>query len=175
MLVLELARPVVGVEGLVIGDYEKNVGFGGRTRPAGGAFLGLDGLVGDFHHLARLGRGTDRFKEDHRLVALVDIRARRPALLDGLKEIGYFQNNREEMRYADFRAQGLFVGSGVVEAGCKTLIGKRLKNSGMFWSLDGANAIIASRCCQYSGRFEQYWEDRAPTEATGEDQTKQAV
>ncbi len=90
-----------------------------------------------------------------------------PRRRDGLKEIGYFENNTEEMRYADFRAQGLFVGSGVVEAGCKTLIGKRLKNSGMFWTLAGANAIIASRCCQYSRRFEQYWEDRTPTEATG--------
>jgi len=65
------------------------------------------------------------------------------------------------MRYAQFRKQGLFVGSGVVEAGCKTLIGKRLKQSGMFWSLPGANAILAVRCCLYSGRFEQFWEDSA--------------
>ena len=77
----------------------------------------------------------------------------------------YFENNAEHMRYKKFREQGLFVGSGVVEAGCKTLIGKRLKQSGMFWTVKGANAIIAARCCQYSGRFEQFWEDRASVAA----------
>jgi len=76
-----------------------------------------------------------------------------------LKEINYFLDNAEQMRYADFRKQGFFIGSGVVEAGCRTLIGQRLKKSGMFWSLDGANAIIASRCCQLSGRFETFWEE----------------
>lgn len=77
----------------------------------------------------------------------------------GLKRINYFAERKEQMRYAEFRRQGLFVGSGVIEASCKTLIGKRLKQSGMFWSVAGANAIIAARCCLYSGRFEQFWED----------------
>ena len=76
-------------------------------------------------------------------------------------EADYFQRNAERMRYPAFRAQGLFVGSGVVEAGCKTIIGARLKRSGMFWSVDGANAIIALRCCRLSGTFEDYWEDRS--------------
>lgn len=49
----------------------------------------------------------------------------------------------------------------VIEAGCKSVIGRRLKQSGMFWSLAGANAIIAPRCCFSSGRFEQFWEDTA--------------
>jgi hypothetical protein len=80
---------------------------------------------------------------------------------DALAEIAYFADNAERMRYADFRRQGLFVGSGVVEAGCRTVIGQRLKQSGMFWSLAGANAIIAARCCLLSGRFEQFWEDQA--------------
>ena len=65
------------------------------------------------------------------------------------------------MRYPDFRRQHLFVGSGVIEAGCKTVIAARLKQSGMFWTLRGANSIIALRCCQLNGRFESYWEARA--------------
>ncbi len=73
----------------------------------------------------------------------------------------YFQRNAERMRYPRFRAQGLFVGSGVIEAGCRTVIGARLKRSGMFWSVRGANAIIALRCCRLSGRFEDYWESRS--------------
>ncbi len=76
-------------------------------------------------------------------------------------EAEYFERNAERMRYPSFRQQGLFVGSGVVEAGCRTVIGERLKRSGMFWSVRGANAIIALRCCQRSGRFEDYWEDRS--------------
>ena len=77
------------------------------------------------------------------------------------KAIDYFQTNKERMRYAKFRSQGLFVGSGVVEAGCKTIIGLRLKQSGMRWTVNHANAIIALRCCQLSRRWEEFWEQRA--------------
>lgn len=52
------------------------------------------------------------------------------------------------------------VGSGVIEAGCKTIIGSRCKQSGMFWTVRGANAILALRCCYFNGRFEDYWEAR---------------
>jgi hypothetical protein len=76
------------------------------------------------------------------------------------QEIAYLQKNKDRMRYGDFRAQGFFVGSGVVEAGCKTIIGQRLKQSGMEWSVRGANAIISLRCTIKSGRLEDYWEDR---------------
>jgi len=74
--------------------------------------------------------------------------------------VHYLEENRERMRYAEYREQGLFVGSGVVEAGCKTVIGKRLKPSGMEWSLQGANDIISLRCMYLSGRVEEYWESR---------------
>ena len=75
-------------------------------------------------------------------------------------EAAYFERNADRMRYPSFRRQGFFVGSGVVEAGCRTVIGSRLKRSGMFWSVRGADNIIALRCCRHSGRFEDYWEDR---------------
>jgi hypothetical protein len=76
-------------------------------------------------------------------------------------EAEYFERNAERMRYPQFRAQGLFIGSGVVEAGCKTVVGARLKQSGMFWTVRGANAILALRCNRLSGKFEDYWESRA--------------
>ena len=78
-------------------------------------------------------------------------------------EADYFERNAERMRYPKFRAQGLFVGSGVIEAGCKTVIGVRLKGSGMFWTVRGANAIIALRCARLSARFEDYWASRSKT------------
>jgi hypothetical protein len=77
------------------------------------------------------------------------------------KQIGYFRNNIHRMRYGRFRQQHLFVGSGVVEAGCKTVVGKRLKQSGMQWTVRGANAIIALRCVYLSGRLEDFCEQRA--------------
>lgn len=88
---------------------------------------------------------------------------RSPALAqEVLKEADYFATNADRMRYPAFRQKGLFVGSGVVEAGCKSVIGSRLKRSGMFWTVRGANAIIAQRSCRINGRFEDYWElDRA--------------
>lgn len=88
--------------------------------------------------------------------------AQYPALREKLEtEAQYFEGNAEKMRYPEFRAKGLFVGSGVIEAGCKTVIGSRLKRSGMFWTVEGANRIIALRCCRLSGKFEDFWEARA--------------
>jgi hypothetical protein len=73
----------------------------------------------------------------------------------------YFERNRDRMQYPKFRKQGLFIGSGVIEAGCRTVIGSRLKQSGMFWTVRGANAIIALRCNRLSGKFEDYWASRS--------------
>ena len=84
-----------------------------------------------------------------------------PKLLETIRtQADYFEKNAERMRYPEFRRQHLFIGSGVIEAGCKTVIGARTKQSGMFWTVRGANAIIALRCCQLNGRFEDYWEAR---------------
>jgi hypothetical protein len=66
------------------------------------------------------------------------------------KALGYFENNAPRMRYKWFRSRGLFVGSGAVEAGCKSVIGQRLKQSGMHWTVTGADAIAALRCQQAS-------------------------
>jgi hypothetical protein len=69
------------------------------------------------------------------------------------REANYFDENAERMKYKYFKKAGYFVGSGVIEAGCKNVIGKRLKQSGMHWSVRGANSIIALRCSILSGQF----------------------
>jgi hypothetical protein len=74
------------------------------------------------------------------------------------KALGYFQTNACRMRYACFRDLGMFVGSGAVEAGCKAVIGQRLKLSGMRWSVPGAASIAVLRCQQASGRWEDIWQ-----------------
>jgi Uncharacterised protein family (UPF0236) len=75
--------------------------------------------------------------------------------------IHYIWNNRRRMRYSKFHQQGLCTSTGVVEAGCKVVIGTRLKRAGMHWTVKGANAIIALRCSKLSGRFEDFWERRS--------------
>jgi hypothetical protein len=73
------------------------------------------------------------------------------------KELEYFRKNETRMHYDDYRGQGLFIGSGVVEAGCRVVIGQRLKKSGMFWSEAGAQSVIDLRCALLGGHFDTDW------------------
>ena len=89
------------------------------------------------------------------------LRVHSPKDDEARKCVDYVEVNRERMRYAEFRAAGLCTSTGVVEAGCKTAVGTRCKRAGMHWTVAGVDAIIALRCCQLSGRFEDFWERRA--------------
>ena len=106
-------------------------------------------------------RLLDKGKIEKLVVALRSLGSTNPEVIEKIRtEADYFERNAERMRYPKFRRQHLFVGSGVIEAGCKTVIGSRLKQSGMFWTVRGANAIIALRCCHLNRRFEDYWDSR---------------
>jgi len=72
-------------------------------------------------------------------------------------KLGYFTRNAHRMRYKHFRDLDLFVGSGAIEASCKLIVGQRLKQSGMHWTVDGADSIMALRCQRASGRWDQLW------------------
>jgi hypothetical protein len=106
-------------------------------------------------------RLLDQGKIEKLVAALRSLVSTHPEAAQKIRtEADYFQRNTARMRYPKFRSQHLFIGSGVIEAGCKTIIGSRLKQSGMFWTVQGANHIIALRCCHLNGRFEHYWESR---------------
>ncbi|MGH9658180.1 MAG: hypothetical protein ACRD96_06525 [Bryobacteraceae bacterium] len=106
-------------------------------------------------------RLLDKGKIEKLVAALRAIVSTNPDVAETIRiEADYFQTNIARMRYPKFRRQHLFVGSGVIEAGCKTVIGSRLKQSGMFWTVRGANSILALRCSHLNGRFEDYWEGR---------------
>ena len=124
-----------------------------RVAMGGGAAESLDQGSSE----APLGQGKNR-KTGGR-VTLHPIRKSRSE--EKLRtEAEYFERNKDRLPYPKFRRQHLFVGSGVIEAGCKTVIVSRLKQSGMFWTIHGANAILALRCCHFNGRFEDYCEGR---------------
>ena len=82
------------------------------------------------------------------------------------KELGYFVGNVARMRYGTFRQQGFFIGSGVIEAGCKTVIGTRCKQSGIFWGAPGAENILAFRCIHASRRLDNLRKYRLNQRAT---------
>jgi hypothetical protein len=106
-------------------------------------------------------RLLDKGKIEKLVAALRSLASRNPQVAEKLRtEADYFERNAERMRYPKFRRQHLFVGSGVIEAGCKTVVASRLKRSGMFWTVRGANAILALRCSYLNGGFEDYWESR---------------
>src|ERR1700680_3886005 len=117
----------------------------------------------------RASQWAERRKEEldsGRFPALLNaIRRQVPRSDEARRCLHYFQTNRERMRYPEFHAQGLCTSTGVVEAGCKVAIGTRLKRAGMHWTLGGANAIIALRCCRLSGRFQDFWERRSERRA----------
>lgn len=73
------------------------------------------------------------------------------------KELAYLHRNRLRMQYQTYRQAGYFIGSGVVEAACKTVVGQRLKQSGMFWGAKGAGHLLTVRCALLSGWFDTFW------------------
>jgi hypothetical protein len=89
------------------------------------------------------------------------------------KALAYFEHNAHRMRYQHFRDLGLFTGSGVVEAGCKSIIGQRLKLSGMHWTIAGATGIATLRCQDASDRWDQIWQ-RPHSQTTPANHIKQA-
>jgi hypothetical protein len=96
------------------------------------------------------------------VMAAIDAHAGRPGQEGDLarREREYLASNRYRMDYARFRAMGLSIGSGVLEAGCRVVVAQRLKRSGMFWAIEGANAIMALRCSLLSHRFDGFWKQR---------------
>jgi hypothetical protein len=136
----------------------------------------------DFYHAAEhlgaalgaaYGEGTSKYQErletlsavlrdapegvDTVMGALGRLRTRYPRRQAIHKALAYFREHRHRMRYSDLRAQNLPIGSGVVEAACKTLVSQRLKRSGMRWRTAGGQAILTFRALCQSERFERAW------------------
>lgn len=84
-------------------------------------------------------------------------------------QIAFLEAHQPRMLYGTYRKQGWFIGSGVVEAGCKTVVGKRLKQSGMFWSESGASSVLQFRMLLLSRRFDAFWRDRLSQSAAKND------
>ena len=125
----------------------------------------LDALLGKKHseRKVRLRRWAKRLLKDKVESLIKETRQAcvgQPQAQAVQDELGYFERNLQRMQYGSFRAKGYFIGSGVVEAGCKTVIGARCKQSGMFWSIPGAENVLALRCIHGSQRLDPFWKHR---------------
>jgi len=135
----------------------------------------LQALLGSREHpdyQKRLGRWARQLLRDkvQQLIASTRKECAGSARAEAVeKELGYFIDNVERMQYGTFRSRGFFIGSGVIEAGCKTIIGARCKQSGMFWGLPGAENILALRCIRASHRLDQFWKMRLNAHAASND------
>ena len=129
------------------------------------AGLVLEALIGKPHpdYKEQLRRWAKRLLKDKVQALIEETRqqcAGQPSAAVVEQALGYFVRNVNRMQYGTFRAAGYFIGSGVVEAGCKTVIGGRCKQSGMFWSKAGAQNILALRCIHSSSRLDDFWKYR---------------
>ena len=84
-------------------------------------------------------------------------------------ELTCFVNNITRRQYGTFRRKGFLIGPGVIEAGCKTVMGARCKQAGMFWSEPGAENILALRCIHSRRRLTDFWKNRLNDHAARND------
>jgi len=170
---LALAMTVVllidGAEGLAhmgrlcFSNAIQSVDFYHALEHAGKVLVALLGSKDHPDYKRRLGGWARRLLKDQVAKLIAETRkecARKRQAEAVEKELGYFVNNMARMQYGTFRRRGFFIGSGVIEAGCKTVIGSRCKQSGMFWGEPGAENILALRCIQSSRRLDNFWKER---------------
>ena len=144
------------------------VDFYHALEHAGGVLVALLGNKEHPEYKERLSRWARKLLKDEVEKLIAETRqesANGSRAHDVEKALGYFVNNVTRMQYGTFRKQGFFIGSGVIEAGCKTVVGARCKQSGMFWGRPGAQNILALRCIYASNRLDQFWKERLNSRA----------
>lgn len=163
VLLIDGAEGLAHMGTLCFRDAIQIVDFFHALEHAGEVLRALLGSKDHPEYEPRLHRWADRLLEDE--IEQLIAQTRQEATMLGRaeaveEELGYFARNVTRMQYGTFRQQGLFIGSGVIEAGCKTVIGSRCKQSGMFWGAPGAERILAFRCIHASRRIDDFWKYR---------------
>jgi len=172
VLLIDGAQGLENMGKLNFKDCVQIVDFYHAIEHAGSVLAALLGSKEHPDHKSQLSRWAKRLLKD-KVEPLIQETRRKCAgtpqapLVE--QALHYFISNISRMQYGTFRAAGYFIGSGVVEAGCKTVIGARCKQSGMFWSKSGAENILALRCINSSRRLEDFWKHRLNTKIASND------
>lgn len=172
VLLIDGAEGLANMGRLCFPTATQIVDFYHALEHAGKVLLALLGSKEHPDYKTRLGCWAKRLLNDKLEQLIAQIRkecAGKPQAEAVEKELGYFVRNIPRMQYGTFRRKGFFIGSGVIEAGCKTVIGARCKQSGMFWGEPGAENVLALRCVHGSGRLGQFWSERLNSHAARND------
>ncbi len=172
VLLIDGAEGLANMGRLCFAGAIQIVDFYHALEHAGKVLLALLGSKEHPQYKPRLGRWAKRLLNDKVQQLITQTRrecAGKPQAQAVEKELIYFVNNVPRMQYGTFRAHGFFIGSGVIEAGCKTVIGSRCKQSGMFWGQLGAQNVLALRCIHASRRLTEFWKDRLNSQAARND------
>jgi hypothetical protein len=177
-LALQVVLLIDGAEGLAnmgrlcFSGAIQIVDFYHALEHAGKVLAALLGSKEHPEYKARLGRWAKSLLNDKVEQLIAQTRqecADKPQAQAVEKELHYFVSNIARMQYGTFRRKGFFIGSGVIEAGCKTVIGSRCKQSGMFWGQPGAQNVLALRCIHSSHRLGEFWRQRLNAHAARND------
>jgi hypothetical protein len=172
VLLIDGANGLANMGRLCFPTATQIVDFYHALEHAGKVLVALLGSKEHPDYQRRLGRWARGLLKDRveKLIAQARQECAGPAQAAAVeKELGYFVNNVSRMQYGTFRRKGFFIGSGVIEAGCKTVIGARCKQSGMFWGKPGAENILALRCIHASRRLDEFWQARLNAHAARND------
>lgn len=172
VLLIDGAEGLANMGRLCLPTATQIVDFYHALEHAGKVLLALLGSKEHPDYKIRLGRWAKRLLNDKVEQLIAQTRkecAGKPQAEAVEEELGYFVNNIRRMQYGTFRRKGFFIGSGVIEAGCKTLIGARCKQSGMFWGEPGAENVLALRCIHSSRKLGQFWLERLNSHAARND------
>lgn len=172
VLLIDGAASLANLGRLCFANAIQIVDFYHALEHAGKVLVALLGSKEHPDYKTRLGRWARRLLKDRVEQLIAETRkecASKPQAQAVEKELGYFVNNVARMQYGTFRSRGFFIGSGVIEAGCKTVIGSRCKQSGMFWGEPGAENILALRCIDASRRLDDFWKARLNSHAERND------
>ena len=172
VLLIDGAESLAKMGRLCFPSATQIVDFYHALEHAGKVLVALLGSKEHPDYKTRLGRWAKRLLKDKVAQLLAETRkecAGQSQAQAVEKELGYFASNIAPMQYGTFRRQGFFIGSGVIEAGCKTVIGSRCKQAGMFWGESGAENVLALRCIHSSRRLGEFWKDRLNTHAARND------
>ena len=177
-LALQVVLLIDGAEGLAhmgrlcFSNALQIVDFYHALEHAGKVLATLLGSKEHPEYKPRLGQWAKRLLDDQVAQLIAQTRLEclgHPKAQAVEDELIYFVNNVTRMQYGTIRRKGLFIGSGVIEAGCKTVIGTRCKQSGMFWSEPGAENILALRCIHSSRCLADFWKYRLNNHAARND------
>jgi hypothetical protein len=172
VLLVDGAESLANMGRLCFPGATQIVDFYHALEHAGKVLVALLGSKEHPDYKTRLGRWAKRLLNDkvEQLIAQTRKECAGKGQAEAVeKELGYFVNNSARMQYGTFRSKGFFIGSGVIEAGCKTVIGSRCKQSGMFWGKPGAENVLALRCIHTSRRLGVFWKDRLNDHAARND------